>query len=70
MGKYTNIGHVVYVSVTFFVFMTAFQTTRNQIESETEQNDFGELGAISLALIYLFVMISSFFSALIVLSIG
>ncbi len=69
MGKYTNIGHVLYVSVTFFVFMTAFQTTRNQIETETKKH-FGQLGAVSLALIYLSVMVSSFFSALIVLSVG
>lgn len=70
MGYYTNCGHVIYVSVTFFVFMTAFQTTRNQIEIETKDEHFGPLGAVSLALIYLTVMISSFFSALIVLSIG
>ena len=47
MGKYTNIGHgrhppyykfhlVIYVAVCFFVFMTAFQTTRNQIETLTK----------------------------------
>ena len=63
MGKYTNIGHgnrhhefnclVIYVATCFFVFMTAFQTTRNQIETLTKADVF-KIKYIKYIFIYIF----------------
>jgi MFS family permease len=70
MSKYNNIGPVTILSFGFFILFTAFSTLANFTPKVLDDEGFGNLGFINLAVVYLFYAISCFFASAIVNKIG
>ena len=63
---YKNIDQVVITAVAFMLLFTAFMTCQNFASKVLQDYGFESIGFVSVAILYLFFAISSFFSSNIV----
>jgi len=63
---YTNFGRLCIITLAFTFIFTAFEATENFTSKALRDDDFNNLGFLSLALLYLVFALCSFFSTAIV----
>ena len=65
-----NIGQVTIISMAFMLIFTAFNTCQNLASKVLKDDQFDNLGFVSLAVLYLVFAVCGFFGAAIVNKIG
>ena len=68
--KYTNIGQVTILSIGFMLLFTSYSTCQNFASKVLQDDGFGNMGFLSLAVLYLVMAVCSFFSTAVVNKIG
>lgn len=68
--NYTNLEKVIFISIVIMILFTAFNSASNLSGHLMKSAGFGDLGFTNLAIVYLFVSITSLFSTGIVTKLG
>lgn len=70
MNKYKNLWRVAYLSLGIILLYMAFNSTNNIESSILEDNDYGDLGFVMLAVLYISMGVGSLLSAAVIKKFG